>query len=112
MKVRPSAETERTHRPSWRGCRATLELPAWITGGFCGEPGMICADCAAPRTANGPWICFCGRDWLAPTEADELPTRLPRCGPSCIDLGWFRNRQQQGPFSPDRLGRPPSETPR
>lgn len=46
-KVEPSPETKRTHHPGWRGCGALLQLPRWPTGGFCGEPGMICATCAA-----------------------------------------------------------------
>jgi hypothetical protein len=29
-----------------------LDLPEWATGGFCGEPGMICANCASDLAAN------------------------------------------------------------
>ncbi len=43
----PSVDTARTHKPGWRGCGTLLELPDWLTGGFCGEPGKICADCSA-----------------------------------------------------------------
>jgi hypothetical protein len=42
----PSVDTARTHQPGWRGCGALLELPAWPTGGYCGEPGKICAVCS------------------------------------------------------------------